>query len=174
MLRGVAAAIARETVLPGMQPPYFCNVGVVRRSHAPLEPPHDFFAPSQHMLRALPLHDSDAPCPDLHTTTERRLTTDETQAQREIHKKGVCRTPPRPRRPGASQGLWAHGQSDVSGHALGPCSSSPPLEAMAAGSEAPRPRWLVVPWQHRTRRPRSEMTPSPGQTRPVESRLGTH
>ena len=88
MLRGVAAAIARETSIPGMQPPYFCSVGVVgRRFHATPEPPHDFFAPSQHMLRALPLHDSDAPCPDLRTTTERRLTTGDTEAQRQIHKK---------------------------------------------------------------------------------------
>ena len=87
MLKGVTAAIAREAYVPGVQPPNLCCVGLVRPFHAPAKQSHDFLAPSDDIITALSLHDSDALGPDLHTAAEMRPTTDQTQAQRQIHKK---------------------------------------------------------------------------------------
>ena len=107
MLRGVAAAIARETSIPGMQPPYFCSVGVVgRRFHATPEPPHDFFAPSQHMLRALPharfgralprpaLDDGEAPDHRRHGSTTSDSQKKESVAASALSVAELCRAQP--------------------------------------------------------------------------------
>ena len=48
------------------------------------------------------------------------------------------------------------------------------LRGVAAGSEAPRPRWLGVPWQHRTRRPRSEMSKQQGRSSRVAAAGSQH